>query len=354
MATVGIVSSVYNKGPWLERCLDSLTKQTFTDIEIILVDNGSTDNSADIIKEYMRRDRRIRLIELKKNIGPAGGESVGIDQVATDYFTICDADDYVDPNYIEVLYQEMISENADVVMCTNDYVYRDGTCAVNKRPDTGRIVFRGEEIKKLLPQLLDHHSNEYLGYYLAEIGAAWPKLYRTSLIRREKINYEKDAWIWSDWLFNFRVLKKATKFVYTEKAVYHNFMSENSTLRSPKLNRHRFDEMEYVLERFAEESREIDDTDGKLYQARSRFNAGVVFSLVGYYGRFYRTDLNLKDEVEYLKKICSLQAVKELDAGMSGTGVPFYRIRLILLKHRIYAAEIVYMFLRRRKGNGKK
>lgn len=348
MAKVSIVMSVYNKEPWLEKCLDSLISQTFSDIEIVLVDNGSTDNSANIIKKYMSGDDRIRLITLENNIGPAGGESVGVDHVAADYFTLCDADDYVDPNFIEALYQEMISENADIVMCTNDYVYSDGTCRINKRPNTDRIVFSGGEIGKLLPQLLDHHSNEYLGYYLAEIGAAWAKLYRTSLVKGEKINYEKDGWIWSDWLFNFRVLKKAAKFVYTERTTYHNYMSENSTLRSPKFNRNRFDEMEYILKRFTEECMDIDDAGGELYQAKSRFLAGVIFSLVGYYSKFYKTDLNIMDEVFYLKRVCALEATKKMDVGLRGSGIPFYKIRSSLLKHRIYIAEIVYIMLRSR------
>lgn len=355
MAKVSVISSVYNKGPWLERCLDSLINQTFTDIEILLVDNGSTDNSADIIKKYMNRDNRIRLIELKKNIGPGGGNSVGIDHVVTDYFTICDADDFVDPNYVEVLYQEIISENADIVMCTNDYVYRDGTCKINKRPKTGRILFCGEEIRELFPQLLDHLSDEYLGYYLAEIGAEWPKLYRTSLVKGEKINYEKEAWIWSDWLFNFRVLKKTAKLVYTEQTVYHNFMSENSTTRPSKLNRKRFNEMEYILRRFTEESVDIDDVEHKLYKARNRFNARVILGLSSYYGRFYKIDLSLKDEIYYLKKICSLKTIQEIDIGICGVGIPLKnKIRLLFLKHRLFVLEIIVIVLRGGKVKGKK
>ena len=351
MAKVSIVSSVYNKGPWLDRCLDSLVNQTFSEIEIVLVDNGSTDNSSDILKKYKNRDSRIKLVELKENIGPAGGIACGIDHVATDYFTVCDADDYVDTNYIAVLYREMLLENADVVMCTNDYVYRDGTIKVNKRPETGKIVFNGGEIKKLLPQLLDPQSSEYLGYPLAEIGVTWAKLYRTNLIRKEKINYEKDAWMWSDWLFNFMVLKVTTKFVYSDQTTYHNFMSENSVVRPTKLNRNRIHEMDYILRRLAEESKGLEKLDCKLYQARNRFSSRVVFSLVGYYGRFFLKDLNLKEEMNYLKRICSLDSTQEMDIGLKGTEIPFYRIRAILLKHRFCLAEITYMFLRKLKGN---
>lgn len=348
MERISIVSSVYNKGPWLERCIDSLINQTFSDIEIILVDNGSTDNSAKIIREFMKKDSRIRLLVLEKNIGPAGGIALGIDNVTTEYFTVCDADDYVDPNFIEVLYQEMISENADVVMCTNDYVYGDGTCRINKRPNTDRLIFCGDEIGNLLPQLLDHHSNEYLGYYLAEIGVTWAKLYRTSLVKGEKINYERNAWIWSDWLFNFRVLKKTSKFVYTEKTAYHNYMSENSVVRPSAFDKDRFDKIEYILRRFAEECVDLNDAEGKLYQAKNRFFAGLIFSLVGYYGKFYKTDLNIKDEAFYLKKVCALEATRKIDVGLGGSSVPFYIIRAFLLKHQLYFAEIIYILLRSR------
>ncbi len=351
MSKVSVVISVYNKAPWLAKCLDSIIDQTFSDIDILIIDNGSTDNSSDIIKEYMSKDNRIRLISLKKNIGPAGGEAIGIDNVKTEYFTIFDADDYADNNYIEVLYNEITLENADIAMCTNDYVYGDGKNKINNRPIESKIIFNGKEVKKLLPQLLDHKSNEYLGYYLTEIGAAWSKLYRTSMVINARINYEKDAWIWSDYLFNFRVLKETERFVYTKQTVYHNFMSENSTIRSKQLNKNRISEMEYILKRFAEECKDIEDKDHKLFLARSRFNARVIFGLVGYYGRYYKTSLSFNDEIEYLKKICSLQATKEMRSRIHKTAVPFYKIRSFLLKHGFYWAEIMYMVLRYGKGN---
>ena len=168
------------------------------------------------------------------------------------------------------------------------------------------------------------------------------------------MNYEKEAWIWSDWLFNFRVLKKTTKFVYTEKTVYHNYISENSSTRPTKLNKNRFNEIEYVLKRFAQECGDISDDAHMLYQARSRFSARVIFGLVSYYGKFYKTDLDLKEEIYYLKKISASEITQEMNIAMGETGVSFYKLRLIFLKHHFYLAEIAYMLLRSMKGNGKK
>lgn len=354
IAKVGIISSVFNKGPWLERFLDSLINQTFPDIEIVLVNNGSTDDSAEVIKRYSSEDSRIKTIMIAENIGPANGIAIGINNVTADYFTICDADDYVEPDYVEVLYHEMITENADVVMCTNDYIYNDGTRRVNNCPDEEKIVFSGKDVEKLLPQLLDHLSNEYLGYYLAEIGATWPKLYRTSLIIRENINYEKEAWVWSDWLFNFRVLKKISKFVYTQRTVYHNYISENSATRPAKFIRKRFDEMEYVLKRIAQECADVNDDEHKLYKARGRFTARVIFGQVGYYRKFYKTDLGLKEEIDYLDKIRASTVTQNMDITLNRTGVSLYKLRLFLLRHRIYLIEIAYMFFESWKGKKKK
>lgn len=344
MSKVSIVSSVYNKAPYLVRCLDSLINQTFHDIEIILVDNGSTDGSADIIEKYKAQDSRIRLIRLRKNIGSAGGISTGINHVTTEFFTICDADDYIDPDYVDILYREMLLENADVVMCTNDYVSGDGTYRVNKRPDVGKLVFEGEEMEALLPQLLDPYSDEYFGYPLPEIGAAWAKLYRTKVVKSNNINYEIGTYIWSDWLFNFKVLKETRKLVYTEQTVYHNFMSENSVIRSRNFNRNRSDEMERILRRFEEECRDVADVKGSLYKARNRFNARVILSLIGYYRKYYKVNLNLKDEIKYINKISCIAATQKIDPGKCGNAISkIKRIRLFLLKHRFCIAEIIYI-----------
>ena len=91
-----------------------------------------------------------------------------------------------------------------------------------------------------------------------------------------------------------------------------------------------------------------------LYQARSRFSARVIFGLVSYYGKFYKTDLDLKEEIYYLKKISASEITQEMNIAMGETGVSFYKLRLIFLKHHFYLAEIAYMLLRSMKGNGKK
>lgn len=346
LSKVSIVSSVYNKGPYLKRCLESLTNQTFSDIEIIIVDNGSTDDSGEIIEKYERFDKRIKVIKLKNNIGASGGINVGISHVSSEYFTLCDADDYVPLDYIELLYREMISENADIVMCMNDYVYSDGSIRINKRPNTDKLIFHGNDIRNLLPQLLDDHTDEYLGFYLAEVGVEWAKLYRTMFVKEEDINYEIGANIWCDWLFNFRLLKKANKFVYTEQTIYHNFMSENSVTRSTKLNKKRLEEMEYILKRFEEESLDIDDSGDKLLKARNRFNSRIILGLFGYYRKYYKKGFTLKDERDYIVKISHLSRALNLDIHFCSRGFTLInRMRLFFINHKITLFEIILVIL---------
>ncbi len=355
MATVSIVSSVYNKAPYLEKCLDSLIKQSFADIEIILVDNASTDGGADIIERYRARDDRIRVITLARNIGSAGGIDAGISHVTSDYFTICDADDYIDLDYIEILYSEIISGGADIAMCANDYVSPDKTSIPNILPGAKRLVFVGEEIKPLLPKLLDPCGGEYLEYNLSEIGAAWGKMYKTDTLKRASVNYEPGTNIFSDWLFNLRVLKQTGKLVYTNRAVYHNFASENSVTRSKAFNARRCDEIEHILLEFKDECEGAADDGGTLRMAYSRLSAHVILNLIAYYRKYYKTLLGLKDEIKYINRISGIIRSAEVDIGECGKSVrAINKARFFLLKHKIPLAEIAYTLLCGARKNRRK
>ena len=105
MSKVAIVTSVYNKAPWLDRCFNSFVNQTFSDLEFIVINNGSTDESATIIDKFSKQDPRFKVITLKDNIGPSGAYALGIEKVNTEYFALCDSDDYIPNNYIEVLFE---------------------------------------------------------------------------------------------------------------------------------------------------------------------------------------------------------------------------------------------------------
>ena len=112
---VTVIVPIYNMERVLRRCLDSLVSQTERDIEIILVDDGSTDNSADICEEYAGRDDRLRIVR-KKNGGICSARNAGLDIARGEYVTCVDPDDFVDRDYIAKIHSEAKRQDCDIII----------------------------------------------------------------------------------------------------------------------------------------------------------------------------------------------------------------------------------------------
>lgn len=227
---VSIVSSVYNKATWLDRFFKSIINQTYKNIEYVIVNNASTDNSGEIINRYAKIDSRIKVITVEINNGPSSGYGIGLDNVTGFYFTLIDSDDYIDPDYIEKLVEAIDANNADMSMCVNDLVWDNGKTKHKKWPQEPLNIIEGESIKMLPCQLLDELNDKYLGFHMPEIGAVWNKLYKTSIIRDNGINFTPGLFIWCDFIFNLEVVKKIKKVAYINTTCYHFSQSDTGSV----------------------------------------------------------------------------------------------------------------------------
>lgn len=340
MCKITIISCVYNTGELLRRSLDSFISQTYKDLEIIMVNNASTDNSQNIINEYINKDSRVKVIKNDENLGPSAGYAMGIDNVTTEYFTLCDADDYIDLNYIEVLYNYLTLESADVAMCCNDMVWPDGSIKILRRPNHSKIVFRKEDIPKLLPQIIDHQSDFYLGYYLSEIGMVCGKLYRTSVVKDNKINYNKNLWIWCDWLFNFQVVKRINKLVYTEDTSYHYYQSVQSATRSSKMKWKQKDQIKLALDNFEIECK--DTNNEKLKRALSFFYLHNLMIIRNSYIRHYPKETTIKDIKLACKEIQKWSQAEFLYKNKNSKYFTFkHKVQVFVVKRCIVFPQII-------------
>ncbi|MCR5373562.1 MAG: glycosyltransferase, partial [Solobacterium sp.] len=120
---VSIIIPVYNTAPWLETCLDSVVNQSLTDIQIICVDDGSTDSSRDILEEYRRKDSRIILIS-QENRGISAARNAGVRAAEGRFLYFVDADDWIEPETLGILANEMIERKLDI-LCLNCICYGD-------------------------------------------------------------------------------------------------------------------------------------------------------------------------------------------------------------------------------------
>ncbi len=121
---ISIIVPIYNVEQYIRKCIESLMGQTYKNIEIILVDDGSKDNSYEICKEYAEKDGRIKLIH-KENGGLSDARNVGIENATGEYITLLDSDDWFSYNFCEIMLKEIKEQSADIVMCEMEPVYTD-------------------------------------------------------------------------------------------------------------------------------------------------------------------------------------------------------------------------------------
>ena len=126
---VSVIVPVYNVEKYLDKCLDSLANQTLKDLEIIIVNDGSPDNSEDIIKKYTKKYKNFKYYK-KENGGLSSARNYGIKYASGDYIAFLDSDDYVKSDMYEKMYEKAIKGNYDLVVCDIDYLYPDKTIRV--------------------------------------------------------------------------------------------------------------------------------------------------------------------------------------------------------------------------------
>lgn len=186
MPIISIIVPVFNVEPYLRKCVDSLISQTFVDIEIILVDDGSTDNSANICDEYSLKDKRIKVIH-KKNGGLSDARNAGLEICKGEYIGFVDGDDYVSENMYQILYDKAVKFNADVSGCQ----------LVNVFPHK---VFKPEKKNVVLHDKIDMIKNIFaIGGSLSVCNKIFKKFIFENL-RFDKGKYYEDAYIVLKWI----------------------------------------------------------------------------------------------------------------------------------------------------------
>ncbi|WP_105124775.1 glycosyltransferase family 2 protein [Streptococcus suis] len=131
MATISVCVPVYNSSTYLRECIESIRNQTFKDLEIICVDDGSTDDSLEILKEFQRKDPRVQLIVQERNMGVGAARNQAIDLASGQYMSFIDSDDFIEPEMFEELYNKAIKNDAEIAICDVN-LYSDGG-RLNKR-----------------------------------------------------------------------------------------------------------------------------------------------------------------------------------------------------------------------------
>ena len=207
---ISVIVPVYNVEQYLERCVDSIINQTYKNLEIILVNDGSTDNSGQLCDELAKKDDRIRVIH-KKNGGLSDARNVGIDEAEAELVGFIDSDDYIDEDMYEVLINNLKAANADLSMCGHYDVY-------NNVPES---QVSDKKTWELSPQEAIKMVMEAKILSVTAVN----KLYKKSLFSELKFEIGKIA---EDAFIMIKLLDKCNKIVATNEKKYYYVHRENS------------------------------------------------------------------------------------------------------------------------------
>ena len=207
---ISVIVPVYNVEQYLERCVDSIINQTYTNLEIILVNDGSTDNSGKLCDELAKKDERIRVIH-KENGGLSDARNRGIDEAESDLVGFIDSDDYIDSDMYEVLLKNLNNTDADLSMCALYDVYNNTPEAQVTNKETWELS--SEQAIKMVMEAK-----------ILSVTAV-NKLYRKSLFTDLKFEVGKIA---EDAFIMVKLLDKCEKIVATNEKKYYYVHRENS------------------------------------------------------------------------------------------------------------------------------
>lgn len=207
---ISVIIPIYNAEHYLDVCIKSVLNQTYQNIEILLIDDGSIDKSGEICDTYQKLDNRIRVIH-KKNEGVSSARNTGIKNSKGTYIAFVDSDDFVDKKYLEVLYHNILKQKVELSICNFKY-------KLNKDYADNKVKLESEKI--LLDNQLDYFKYSSLFKYV------WGKLFKKSFL--ENISFDTDILMSEDTLFVIEVVKKISVFYYDQQPLYTYRMQPKS------------------------------------------------------------------------------------------------------------------------------
>lgn len=283
---VSVIVPVYNVEIYLKKCINSILNQTFRNLEIILVDDGSTDDSGIICDEYALIDERLKVIH-KENGGLSSARNIGIDNATGDYLAFIDSDDWIEPNMLEVLLERIKQDNSDISICEYLEVYNEEEKITNTTMIENKIFTNYKALKNIYDNKLN-----------ITMTVTWNKLYKKELFKNITFPNGK---IHEDEFTTYKLLYAAEKVSYINKKMYYYRQRENSIMKS-KFSKKRLDTLDAIEER-VDFMKDI-VKDDELYNMTIVFYYNVIMNCYFLYQESNKDDYyTLKDILKRARKI---------------------------------------------------
>ena len=312
---ISVIVPVYKVEEYLDKCVESIVNQTYKNLEIILVDDGSPDNCPQMCDEWAKKDARIKVIH-KENGGVCSARNIGLDTANGEWISFVDADDYVEIEYLKEMYYCAAQYTSDYVCCGYNRVYKNKSEKINSTGEINIIYNPKEYIMKLL--------NVQNGY-----GFVHMKLINKNIIK--KIRFDENLDVGEDALFNIQLCKQLNKVVICNKALYNYRLNTNSVVKKYDKN---------YVEKYTKSMIEMNNYLNIQYGddleiSTNSFNYIAYHMMLICVNYCFHPQNNKK--YKSLKELYSIEIYLKALKKSNYKGLSFTRkITLFALKHRIY------------------
>lgn len=298
---VSVIIPIYNCEKYLTKCLDSLINQTYSNLEIILINDGSTDDSLNICNSFKKKYKNVVVVN-KKNSGVSAARNDGLKKASGDYIMFVDADDWLDSNCLEICINYIKEYNVDIVMFPYIREYNNKSI-LRKLYKTDKLFEDKIEVEKeILSSLIGPSENEISDpTNMERLNSVWGKLYKKDLVKKVKfIDFNKT--IGEDLLYNLEIFNDANNSYYTEKTCYHyNKTNYNSiTKNSPTNIMERWDFMYFNISNMI---KKVEFDSLKKVELMERLERRIAINLLSVIQQFYNTKTKFFKKYMLIRKL---------------------------------------------------
>lgn len=320
---ISIVIPMYNVAKYLPRCLASVTGQTYKNIEIILVDDGSTDGSGSIADDFAKKDKRAQVIH-QKNRGLSAARNAGLKKATGEYIAFIDSDDYVEPEYVEKLYLLASKYDADVATCQFE-PFSEEKLKLKKTPVWPQSVMTGRE------SVVDMLANARPAYI-------WISLFKRSLFIDHGITFPEGR-TYEDVATRFQLQYFASKVAFTNEKLYHYLMRRDS-ITGVRFSKTRFDDLLFAVESIRSFNEKHQVADAGVVDL---FDFKIAFLILNYLARERLSDRSLN---KYWKKV-----IKRMRKLYPHVAFPSAKSRIVYTGlYTVAHFRVLYTIMYRLKG----
>lgn len=326
---LSIIVPVYNGEKYIRKCIDSILNQSFKDMEIIVINDGSTDTTEEILKTYLEKDKRIKLIN-NKNSGPAAARNKGIKAARGNYIGFVDSDDYIELTMYEKLYESAEKKNVEVIMCG----YRD----INSFNNTSEIiksnleaykVYYKEAIRTIIRSFTEYKN---YGYF-----SLCNKIYSKKLLENNNLYLDEKRDHGEDWWFNINVFLKLNSVVDIGEPLY-NYVHINSQSLMCKYREDQFD-------LFLDGRYKVLDTIPKELINEDALNENFILEFSSYIIRTFKEVKDKKKRRSLIDKVLSNKEVIRCAGNVKKVPLKFKILAFFIKEKMRFTAFILYKLI---------